>query len=84
MQPRFYRARKDYRRMAGSVLRPVQPGDPKISIRMALVVLLAQYAALADAALLYVARQAVPLILVTAAAAFAAAYHFFDDVIERG
>jgi len=51
---------------------------------MALVVLLAQYAALADAALLYEARQAVPLILVTAAAAFAAAYHFFDDVIEHG
>jgi hypothetical protein len=46
------------------------------------VVLLAQYVAAADAALLYVAHQAVPLIVVSAVAAFGAAYHFFDGVIE--
>ena len=54
----------------------------KLSVRSALLVLLAQYAALLDAALLYAAHQAVPLIVVTAAAAFVGAFHFFDGLIE--
>lgn len=55
----------------------------KLSIRVALLVLLAQYVALADAVLLYVAHQAVPLVVVSAMAAFVAAYKFFDGLIEE-
>ena len=45
--------------------------------------LLAQYVALTDAALLYAAHQAVPLIIVSAAVALVAAYRFFDGLIEE-
>ena len=68
MQPRF--------RPAGKA------NGEKLSVRSALLVLLALYAALVDAALLYAARQAVPLIVVSAGAAFVAAFHFFDGLIE--
>jgi hypothetical protein len=68
MQPRF--------RPAGKA------NDEKLSIRSALLVLLALYAALVDAALLYAAHQAIPLILVTAAGAFVGAFHFFDGLVE--
>ena len=69
MQPRFQPARK--------------PNHEGLSLRSALLVLLAQYVALADAALLYAAHQAVPLIIVSATVAFVAAYHFFDGLIEE-
>ena len=56
----------------------------KLWVRVALLVLLAQYVALADAGLpLFLARQAVPLVVVSAMAAFAAAYKFFDGLIEE-
>jgi hypothetical protein len=44
--------------------------------------LLALYAALVDAALLYAAHQAAGLILATVAGAFVGAFHFFDGLIE--
>lgn len=59
-----------------------KPNGERLTIRAVLLVLLAQYVAAADAVLLYAAHQAVPLIVVSAMAAFAAAYHFFDGVIE--
>jgi hypothetical protein len=83
MTSRFFPARNDYPEKGGyKVLRPVRPDKPKMSVRSALLVLLALYAALVDAALLYAARQAAPLILVTAAGAFVGAFHFFDGLIE--
>ena len=54
----------------------------KLSVRVALLVLLAQYVAIADAGLLYLAHQALPLVVVSAMAAFVAAYKFFDGLIE--
>jgi len=55
----------------------------KLSVRVALLVLLAQYVGLADAGLLYVAHQAAPLVVASAMAAFVAAYKFFDGLIEE-
>jgi hypothetical protein len=63
---------------------PRKANQEKLSVRVALLVLLAQYVALADAGLMYLARQAVPLVVVSAMAAFAAAYKFFDGLIEEG
>lgn len=54
----------------------------KLSVRSALLVLLAQYAAAVDAALLYAAHQPAGLIIASAAAAFVGAFHFFDGLIE--
>ena len=62
---------------------PRKANQEKLSVRVALLVLLAQYVALADAGLMYLARQAVPLVVVSAMAAFAAAYKFFDGLIEE-
>jgi hypothetical protein len=80
MQPRFQPRRK----ANGEKLLPRrdQYGPFKISIRSALLLSLAQYVALVDASLLYAAHQAVPLIVASVTAAFVAAYHFFDGLIE--
>jgi len=80
MQSRFQPPRKEN----GEKLLPRrnQYGQFKIPIRSALLLLLAQYVALFDAALLYTAHQAVPLIAASVIAAFVAGYHFFDGLIE--
>jgi hypothetical protein len=74
MTSRFFLAGKDYP--------PIRPEEPRISVRTALLLLLAQYAATLDIALLYAAHQAVSLIAISAAVAFCGAYRFFDEVIE--
>lgn len=54
----------------------------KISVRMTLLLALSILIALADAGLMYAAHQATPLTVISAVAAFAAAFKFLDDVIE--
>ena len=68
MQPRFTPA--------------VQPNGEKIPQRSALLALLAQYTATGDAALMLAAHQPVPLAAATAVGVFAAAWRFFDGLIE--
>lgn len=80
MQPRFRLARKANDEKP--LLPPNQSGQFKLPIREVLLLVLAQYAALTDAALLYAAHQAVPLIIASVIAAFVGAYHFFDALIE--
>jgi len=72
MQPRNALVRKGSR----------EPNRPKISVRSTLVLDLATRFALADAALMYVAHQPGPLIVISAGAAFAASYKYLDDQIE--
>ena len=80
MQPWFRLPRKENRE------KPIPPPSPsgqfKLPTREALLLVLAQYAALTDGALLYAAHQAGPLIFASAVAAFVGAYHFFDGLIE--
>ena len=75
MQPRNALVRKGSRE-------PNRPNRPKISVRSTLVLDLATRFALADAALMYVAHQPGPLIVISAGAAFAASYKYLDDQIE--
>jgi len=49
---------------------------------MTLLLALSVLIALADAGLMHAAHQAVPLTVISAVAAFAAAFKFLDDVIE--
>jgi hypothetical protein len=53
-----------------------------LSVRMTLLLTLSVLIALADAGLMCAAHQAVPLTVISAVAAFAAAFKFFDGVIE--
>lgn len=80
MQPRFRLPRKT--NGEEPLPSPHQSGQFRIPIRAALLLLYAQYFALADGALLYDAHQAAPLIVASVIAAFVGAYHFFDGVIE--
>lgn len=61
---------------------PIPPNRRKISVRSTLVLDLATRFALADAALMYVAHQPGPMIVISAGAAFAASYKYLDDQIE--
>jgi len=76
MQSRNLPGRKENRRTSRG------RKQPKLSVRSTLVLLLALYAALADAGLLYAAHVIVPLIAVSAAGVFVTAYGFLDDRIE--
>jgi hypothetical protein len=75
MTPRNYGARKPGRGFQ-------RPNRSKLSVRSTLVLDLATRFALADAALMYVAHQPGPLIVVSAGAAFAASYKYLDNQIE--
>lgn len=59
-----------------------KPDGEKVPQRAALLALLAQYAAGGDAVLMLAAHQAVPLVAATAVGVFAAAWKFFDGLIE--
>jgi hypothetical protein len=80
MQPWFRRRGKANERKP--LPSPSQSGQFKLPIRAGVLLSLAQYVALADAALLAAAHLAVPLILASVVVAFIAAYHFFDGLIE--
>jgi hypothetical protein len=57
-------------------------GQFRLSIRSALLLLLALYVALADAVLQYGAHQPGPLIAISMIAVFIASHRFFDGLIE--
>ena len=59
-----------------------QPGGFKLSPRSAVLLLLAQDVALADAALQAAAHQPVPLIGIGVITVFTAAHRFFDGLIQ--
>ena len=69
-------ARKDHGRKRRP--RRNQPKQPKLSVRTTLVLLLALYAALAAAALLYAAHQVIPLIVMGSVGVFTTAYDFLN------
>jgi hypothetical protein len=81
MEPRNHPARKDHGRK-----RPDWPGSepkqPKLPVHTTVVLLLALYAALAAAGLLYEAHQDVWLIMMGSISAFVTAYDFLDSKIE--
>ena len=80
MEPRKRPARKDHGRKRRP--RRNQPEQPKLSVRTTVVLLLALYAALAAAGLLYEAHQVIPLIVLGSLGAFVTAYGFVDGKIE--
>jgi hypothetical protein len=81
MQPRNHPARKDPGRKRPRSRRN-QPKQPKLSVHTTAVLLLALYAALAAASLLYEAHQVIPLIVMGSIGAFVTAYDFLDCKIE--
>ncbi len=80
MQPRNHPARKDHGRKRRP--RSNRPKQPRLSVRTTLVLLLALYASLASAGLMYAAHQVVPLIVMGAAGVFVTAYDFLNGKIE--
>ena len=81
MEPRNHPARKDHGRKRPRS-RGNQPQQLKLSVRTTVVLLLALYAALAAAGLLYEAHQVTPLIVMGSIGAFVTAYDFLDSKIE--
>lgn len=79
MEPRNHPARNNHVRK--HLPRRKRPKQPKLPVRTTLVLLLALYASLAAAGLMYAAHQVFPLIVMGMASVFVTAYNFLDSKI---
>lgn len=60
---------------------PIPPTPKPLTIRYALILLLALITAVTAGSLLYLSIHSVALSILTAGGAFAASWHFYDDII---
>jgi hypothetical protein len=80
MEPPNHPARKEHSRK--HLPHRKRPKQFKLPVRATLVLLLALYASLASAGLMYAAHEVLPLIVMGAAGVFVTAYGFVDGKIE--